>query len=80
MLCDGATSEIHLNGLGYNNLLFIATVLAHLKCAAHETPILLIEEPEAHLHPQLVQLLGDYFAKKVNVPQTIVSSHSAPLL
>lgn len=79
VLSEGPTAEIYRNGLGSNNLLFIAMVLAHLAAAAHETPILLIEEPEAHLHPQLVQLLGDYFAKKVAMPQTIVSSHSAAL-
>jgi len=42
------------NSLGYNNLLYLATVLAELTIDDAEKTylkILLIEEPEAHLHP-----------------------------
>lgn len=76
-------SELRANGLGYNNLLYIATVLAELDAAKDAAlPLLLVEEPEAHLHPQLQTLLADYLARggaigdhAVRV-QTIVTTHS----
>jgi putative ATP-dependent endonuclease of OLD family len=39
-------------GLGYNTLLFMAAELLLLQCHPDQVPYLLIEEPEAHLHPQ----------------------------
>ncbi|NYT78804.1 AAA family ATPase [Alcaligenaceae bacterium] len=42
----------HTRGLGSNNLLFMACELLLLAAESDGFPLLLIEEPEAHLHPQ----------------------------
>lgn len=45
-------SSLHSRGLGSNNLLFMACELLLLATESDGFPLLLIEEPEAHLHPQ----------------------------
>lgn len=75
------------NSLGYNNLLYLATVLAELADVAVTTEepeylkILLIEEPEAHLHPQLQIMLLKYLEKTAieKDVQIIVTTHSPVL-
>lgn len=73
-----------LNGLGYNNLVFTSATLATLRRSPHFSfRSILVEEPEAHLHPQLQVLLLQYFAKVAceasREVQVIASSHS-PIL
>jgi putative ATP-dependent endonuclease of OLD family len=85
--------EIAESGMGYANLLFIATVLAQLD-AAHEADLtlLLVEEPEAHLHPPLQALLLGYLhdaaaASRITPPagrwrgylQVVITSHAPSL-
>lgn len=74
--------ELHQNGLGYNNLIYTATVLGDLKQRKQKQKetyaALLIEEPEAHLHPQLQNLFFNYLNKLDNEHgfQIFISSHS----
>lgn len=71
------------HGLGFNNLLFMAAELLLLSASAETgLPLLLIEEPEAHLHPQLQLRLMEFLEEKTKgeAPvQIIVSTHSPNL-
>jgi len=73
------------HGLGYNNALFMAAELLLLGNSAF-APLLLIEEPEAHLHPQLQTRIMDLLreradGKSAGEPpvQVILTTHSPNL-
>jgi putative ATP-dependent endonuclease of OLD family len=70
--------EPYRNGLGLNNVLYISMLIEsferRVKSARAGGQILLIEEPEAHLHPQLQRVLFEVLKNKPF--QTIISSHS----
>jgi len=74
--------EIEQNGLGFNNLIFMAVVLSELaKNPEASYRGLIVEEPEAHLHPQLQAILLSYLGTIKAVVgekpvQLFVTSHS----
>lgn len=74
--------EIEQNGLGFNNLIFMAVVLSELaKNPEASYRGLIVEEPEAHLHPQLQAVLLSYLetikaAQEEKSVQLFVTSHS----
>lgn len=69
------------NSLGYNNLIYLATILAEfegLKENYTSPRILLIEELEAHLHPQIQIKVLKYLKEQAdkNEIQVIITTHS----
>lgn len=76
------------NGLGYNNLIYISILLAQMQADADEDylgsnskifPMLVIEEPEAHLHPSMQDKFLKFLRDNISndrVRQIFITSHS----
>lgn len=73
----------HLNGLGHMNILFLLLSIEikkeSFKANNKDIKLLLIEEPEAHTHPQIQYIFAqkiEEILKEVPGMQTIISTHS----
>ncbi len=73
----------HLNGLGHMNILFLLLSIEikkeTFKANNKDIKLLLIEEPEAHTHPQIQYIFAqkiEDILKEVPNMQTIISTHS----
>lgn len=79
------------NGMGYNNLIYISMILSKFKMITSDDygdnaktfPILLIEEPEAHLHPALqynfLKFLNDEVTHQSVSRQIFITTHSTQI-
>lgn len=79
------------NGMGYNNLIFISLILSKFKMItsveygenAKVFPVLLIEEPEAHLHPALQYNFLKFLKEEVETQsfsrQIFITTHSTQI-
>lgn len=84
----GMTLPVDKNGLGYNNLIFMSLLLAKMQADsdgkymgsnAKVFPMLVIEEPEAHLHPTMQDKFIKFLNKNIKqnkVKQVFITTHS----
>ncbi|MBN8641536.1 MAG: AAA family ATPase [Flavobacteriales bacterium] len=92
---EGINLPESYNGLGYSNLIFmvleLTSFIERFKNSAEEKKseflTILIEEPEAHMHPQMQQIFIKQISKKINLAraeginiQLIITTHSSHII
>ncbi len=85
---DGNILPEKYNGLGYKNLMYIISKILSFQILHQDTKcdlnLLFIEEPEAHMHPQMqtvfIKNITEFLKGKGFNVQVIISTHSSHIL
>ncbi len=76
------------NGLGYSNLIYIISQILGYQILNESTPsdlnLIFIEEPEAHMHPQMqsifIKKINEFLVSKNFNVQIVITTHSSHVL
>ena len=85
---NGTNLPEKYNGLGYSNLIYIISQIIGFyndhKTSPHDLNLIFIEEPEAHMHPQMqsvfIKNINTFLEKFGMQAQVIVTTHSSHIL
>lgn len=71
--------DLRYSGHGYANLLYMATIAVELeKVKDADLTLFLVEEPEAHLHPQLQAAVLTFLEEQAEKSKTVDSTNLGP--